>query len=120
MAASAPLSMIARIFQSHVSIPAASAAGSFCFIASSDMPKTRILDAPGDQHGGKSAGSAPVRHRRADPRTACKRPAASRFIGKVTSWYPSQLKGRLERRQRIGEHRQREVMPRAAGTSDSQ
>ncbi len=38
-AATAALTMIARIFQSRVSMPAASAAGSFCLIASSDMPK---------------------------------------------------------------------------------
>ena len=35
----AALSMMARIFQRRASMPAASAAGSFCLMASSDMPK---------------------------------------------------------------------------------
>ena len=38
-AAMAALSMIARIFQRRASMPAASAAGSFCLMARSDMPK---------------------------------------------------------------------------------
>jgi len=39
IAASAPLSINASIFQRQVSMPAASAAGSFCLIANNDMPK---------------------------------------------------------------------------------
>ena len=35
----AALTIMARIFQRSASMPAASAAGSFCLIASSDMPK---------------------------------------------------------------------------------
>ncbi len=38
-AAIAPLSVIARSFQAKVLIPAASAAASFCLIASRAMPK---------------------------------------------------------------------------------
>ena len=46
----AALSIMARIFQASASMPAASAAGSFCLMASSAHAEARALDLERHQH----------------------------------------------------------------------
>src|SRR5712671_2393997 len=109
MAASAPLSMIARIFQSHVSMPAASAAGSFCLIASSDMPKREFSTR-------REISMAAISRISASPTIGsgiCELHVKDRRITLHRQGHllvPQPLKD-VERRQRISEHGEREVMP---------
>ena len=86
-----PDTISARIFQASVSMPAASAAGSFCWIASSARPKREFSTAM--RRSARRRHQQPERQRRCKARGSVNCMIRSRMlaacIGSDTSWKPS-------------------------------
>ena len=107
-----PETISARIFQGRASMPAASAASSFCRIASSARPKREFSTSmqtirpatsrPHGDHGVEARiGELQIR-RRVLP------------VHRQRDFLEAEILQQVEDRQRIGEHRQREIVPAQA------
>ena len=102
----------ARIFHSRALMPAASAASSFCRMASKRQAEARVLHQHADDH---AADQQADRDQRVDARIGELQERRRVFpVHRHRDFLKAEILQEVEDRQRVGEHRQREVMPAQA------